>query len=468
MRAGKDYTAGGSGLPSERGQRVLLFVSERHPLLQLKGALDWERIGEVRVRDWRAAGKNVAGGPGAAWPIGLYVPLLVLRAVKALNSRQMEEYCAENVGARVFLDLTEQVEPAGREHSNLARAQAALGAQGWQEVNQLIVAAAVRLGFGRGEVVAADTTVQEPQIGYPHEAGILRGIAQRVLRSLRKWQQRGCRATAAAREKAKAVLRSVKHYPLLAKTKEEKDHGLQQSVHQTQDLIEASQAVSQQVQATTSQAVRSAVAKLHQMAAVTHVLLPQIQQWLATGVVASGKLLHAGITTARALVKNKVGKKVEFGLKWLITRIEGGYVLGKVVPAHADERQMPLAALSQYREVFGPTATPQLMVYDRGGSAVKTVKKLQQAGIPKVGIAPVGQAAWSIAAADQKKVKSQRAKTEGSIGALKSSKYAFHHGRQRSDPTLVATGQWALVCLNVNKLLRDLVGKDQKAQAAAA
>ena len=50
MRAGKDYTAGGSGLPSERGQRVLLFVSERHPLLQLKGALDWERIGEVMVR----------------------------------------------------------------------------------------------------------------------------------------------------------------------------------------------------------------------------------------------------------------------------------------------------------------------------------------------------------------------------------------------------------------------------------
>jgi hypothetical protein len=109
-----------------------------------------------------------------------------------------------------------------------------------------------------------------------------------------------------------------------------------------------------------------------------------------------------------------------------------------------------------------------MLVYDRGGSAAKTVQKLHQAGVKKVGIEPVGQAAWSIAMADQKKVKSQRAKTEGSIGALKSSKYAFHHGRQRSPQTLVATGQWALVCLNVNKLMRDLVGKDQKAQAAAA
>lgn len=468
MRARKDYTAGGSGLPSERGQRVSLFVSERHPLRQLTGALDWERIGEVMGRYWRAAGKNVDGGPGASWPIALYVPLLVLMAVKALNSRQMEEYSAENVVARVFLDLTAQVEPAVRDHSNIARAQAALGALGWQEVNQLIMAEAVRFGFGRLEVVSADTTVQEPQIGYPHEAGILRGIAHRVLRSLRKLQQRGCRATAAARENAKDVLRSVKHYHLFAKTKEEKDQVLQQIVHQTQDLIEASQAVSKQVQDTTSQAVRSAVAKLQQLAAVTHGLIPQIQQWLATGVVASGKILHAGITTARAIVKNKVGKEVEFGLKWLITRIEGGYVFGKVVPAQADARKMPLEALSQYREVFGPTATPQMMVYDRGGSAATTVKKLQQAGIPKVGIEPVGKAAWSIAAADQQEVKSQRAKSEGSLGALKSQKYAFNHGRQRSDQTLVATGQWAMVCLNLNKLLRDLRANQATARHTAA
>jgi len=310
--------------------------------------------------------------------------------------------------------------------------------------------------------------VQEPQIGYPHEAGILRGVAQRVLRSLRKLQQKGCRGTAVAREKAKDVLQSVKHYHLFAKTKEEKDQVLKQIVHQTQDLIEASQAVRKRVQDTTQQAVRSAAEKLRQMAAVTHALIPQIKQWLETGVVASGKILHAGITTARAIVKNKVGKKVEFGLKWLITRIEGGYVFGKVVPAQADERKMPLEALSQYREVFGQKATPQMMVYDRGGSAAKTVKKLQQEGIPQVGIEPVGNAAWSIAEGDQKEVKSQRAKIEGSLGALKSQRYAFNHGRQRSDQTLVATGQWAMVCLNLNKLARDIVEKASRKRRAAA
>lgn len=468
MRAGNQCTGGGAGLPSPSGQRVTILVPENHALLQLKRALDWERLGQVMVKHWRAAGKNVDGGRGMPWPVSLYVPLLVLMAVKALNSRQMEEYLAENGVARVFMEIQEQERAAVRDHSNIARAQAALGEAGWQAVNEVIVTAAVRCGFGKPAVLSADTTVQEPQIGYPHEAGILRGIAQRVVRSLRKLKPRGGQAVAAAKEKAKEVLKGVKHYHLFAKTKAEKDAVLQQLVHQTQALSEASQQVIKGVKETTSQAVKSAIAKLKQMATVTQVLLPQIAQWLATGVVASGKLLHAGITTARAIVKNKVGKKVEFGLKWLLNRIEGGYVFGTVVGAHADEKQMPLVALSQYRTVFGPKATPRMLVYDRGGSAAKTVQKLHQAGVKKVGIEPVGQAAWSIAVADQKKVKSQRAKTEGSIGALKSSKYAFHHGRQRSPQTLVATGQWALVCLNVNKLMRDLVGKDQKAPAAAA
>ena len=396
------------------------------------------------------------------------MPLLVLLAVKARNSRQREEDLAEKGVARVFRGRQEQERAAGRDHANLARAQAALGSAGGEAVNPLSVGEAVRLGCGRSEVLSADPTVQEPQIGDPHEAGILRGIAQRVVRSLRKVKPRGGQAAAAAKAQAKAVRQGVKPYPLFAKTKAEKDAGLPELVQQTQALSEASQQVIQAVKETTAQAVKSARAKLKQLVAVTQVLLPQIVQWLATGVVASGKLRHAGLTTARAIVKNKVGKKVEFGLKWLLKRIEGGDVFGTVVGAHADEKQLPVGALHQYRAVFGPKATPRMLVYDRGGSAAKTGQKLRQEGVKKVGSEPVGQAVWSIAVADQPKVKSQRAKTEGSIGALKSPKYAFNHGRQRTDQSLVATGQWALVGLNVNKLMRDIVGKDQKAPAAAA
>jgi uncharacterized membrane protein YhhN len=117
-------------VPEVPSYLVSLFVADNHPLLQLKRALDWQALQAVMVRHWRAAGKNVDGRPGLPWPVALYVPLLVLMAVKALSARQMEEYISENVGARMFLGLAENRLPHLRDHASIARAQAALGTVG--------------------------------------------------------------------------------------------------------------------------------------------------------------------------------------------------------------------------------------------------------------------------------------------------------------------------------------------------
>lgn len=453
-------------VPEFPSSLVSIFVADTHPLLQLKRALDWPALQAVMVRHWRTAGKNVDGRPGLPWPVSLYVPLLVLMAVKALSARQMEEYSAENVVARVFLDFQETLLPHLRDHASIARAQAALGTAGWQQVNHLVVTEAVRLGFGKPQVLSSDTTVQEPQIGYPHEAGILRGIAQRVYRAAVKLQNRGCQQAQAASEKAKEVFGRVKDYHLFAKTKHAKDQALKQILRHSKQLITSSRQVIKQVGAASTKAAHAAVAKLQQMGEVSGVLIPQIEQWMKTGKVARHKILHPGLTHARAIVKKSAGKKVAFGLKWLINRITGGYIFGKGVAARADERKMPLAALQHYREVFGEQASPEMAVYDRGGSCAETVEKLQKAGVKKVGIQPAGKAPWYVAAADQKEVGSQRGKTEGSIGTLKSGKYEFQAGRQRSNESLQAAGQRARVCMNLVNLMRDIVEKDRKTTKA--
>jgi hypothetical protein len=189
---------------------------------------------------------------------------------------------------------------------------------------------------------------------------------------------------------------------------------------------------------------------------------------MQTGKVARQKSLPPGITQARSIVKKSAGKKVAFGLQWLINRSTGGYILGKAVDARADERKMPRAALPNYREGFGEQASPELAVYDRGGSCAETVEKRQKAGVKKVGSQPAGKAPWYVAEADQKEVGSHRGQTAGSIGTLKSSKYEFRGGRQRSNESLRAAGQRAMVCLNLVNLLRDLVEKDRQGTEALA
>jgi hypothetical protein len=69
---------------------------------------------------------------------------------------------------------------------------------------------------------------------------------------------------------------------------------------------------------------RKAMGTLSAMAEVARVLIPHIMQWLTTHGVAKGTILHAGITQARSIVRNKAGKKVEFGLPSLLSRLGGG------------------------------------------------------------------------------------------------------------------------------------------------
>src|SRR5215210_6287374 len=447
MSEQRNSTSAAAPSPLPDGHVVSIRVANDHPLLQLKRALNWEAIKAVMVKHWRKAGRNVEGGPGLPWPVDLYVPLLALMSVKTLGSRQMEHYLEENVVARLFLGIEGQLWPRVRDHSNIARAQAALGVAGWQEVNEWIVGEATRLGFGQVEILSSDTTVQEPAIGYPNEAGIMRGVAQRVYRSLVKVKEKGLEAVEAGKEKAKAIFKTVKEYHLFARTPEQKDHLLHQLVAQTGELIAHSQEVIRQVGRSAERVTQSAVRRMGQMVEVSATLRPQIMHWLQTGVVARGKILHAGITQARAIVKNKAGKRVEFGLKWLVNRIEGGYVFGRV---------------------FGAQAVPKISVYDRGGSAPKTIAALKRQGVKKVGIPPRGKAKWCVAEADQPEVRSQRGKTEGVIGTLKSRKYGFNHRTERSNETLTAAGQRVMVCLNLNKLMRDVAGKENKASVATA
>ena len=455
-----DSTLVDFSLPTQEERKVVsISVSLNHPLLQLKRALDWGELEAVMRKYWRKAGKNVDGGRGLSFPVLFYVRLLVLMSVKSLNSRQMEEYIGESVVARLFLEVEEEMKFQIKDHSSIARAQAALGEEGYEQVNHLIVKEAVGLGFGNPEMLSSDTTVQEPAIGYPHEAGILRGVAQRVARVASKLKKAGVGLTEELSGKVKDVLSYVKHYYLFAKPGEEKTQALEEIVSHSQELMKKSAEFIESGLEESTKKVKSGVKKLEELIGFTKELFPQIKGWLATGVVASEKLLHAGITEARAIVKKKVGKATEFGLKWLINRIGGGYVFGKVVSARADERLMPIEGLKHYREVLGKKATPKMSVYDRGGSHAATTKKLKKEGVEKVAIQPKGKAEWSVVEEDRKEAISQRGKTEGVIGTLKSKRYDFNGGRQRTNETLKASGQRSMFGMNLTNLLRDLVGK---------
>jgi len=440
-----------------QGETVSLYVDYHHPLLQLKRALPWEALCEVMTRHWRQAGKNTDGRPGLAWDVALYVPLVVLMLVKHLNARDMEAYLAENVVARVFIGRQDNRRPQIRDHSNIARAYAALGREGVAEVNTLMLHVAKDLGFADVSILSSDTTAQELPIGYPNEPGILRGWAQRCGRALTKLKTRAVVGVDTALAQVQTILRTVKEHHLFAKGQEEK----RQVLTEVGQLVVQTRRLVQGLGARRDRVTQHAMTTLKAMHEVAKGLIPQIVQWITTGVVAKGKIVHAGITQARAIVRNKAGKKVEFGLPYLLSRIGGGYIFGTLLQGVVDETKMPLEALAGYRHIFGPQATPALVVYDRGGDAPSTVAQLAQEGVKQIGIQPRGKRPWRVAEVVREQVRSERGKTEGIIGTLKTDKYNFNKPKERLWQTLEMAGPRSILSFNLNKLMRDLVRADK-------
>ena len=446
---------------SANGETVSISVAYNHPLLQLQRALPWAALVEVMTRRWAAAGKNTDGRPGLSWDVALYVPLVVLMLVKNLHAREMEAYLAENVVARVFIGRQTDPQPQIRDHSNIARAYAALGKDGIEEVNALLLHVAKDYGFADASILSSDATAQELPIGYPNEPGIIRGWAQRCGRALTNLKTHAVVGVDTALAQVQTILRTVKEHHLFTKSKQAKRQVLTRLLTEVGQLIVQTRLLVQGLGERRDRVTQQAVTTLQTMHEVAKSLIPQIVHWITTGVVAKGKIVHVGVTQARALVRHKVGKEVEFGLPYLLSRLGGGYIFGTLIRGVVDESKMPLQALAGYRAIFGAQATPTLMVYDRGGYATTTVRALANEGVKEIGIQPKGQGAWHVAEAVRATVRSERGKTEGIIGTLKTDKYGFNKPKERLWPTLEMAGPRSVLSYNLNKFMRDLVRVDR-------
>jgi hypothetical protein len=446
---------------SANGETVSIYVDHNHPLLRLKRALPWDALFEVMGRHGRRAGKNPDGRPGLSWDMALSVPLVGLMLVKHLHAREMEAYLAENVVARVFIGRQDGPRPQMRDHSNIARAYAALGKTGMEEIKALILHVATDWGFADPSILSSDTTAQELPIGYPNEPGILRGLAQRCGRALQQRKPHAVMGVDMALAQVETILRSVKEPHLFAQGKAEKRQVLTRLLTEVGQLVVYTRPMVMRLGQSGDRVPQRATATLVAMHEVAKRLIPQIVQWITTGVVAKGKIVHAGVTQARAIVRHKAGKTVEFGLPYLLSRLGGGYVFGTLIRGVVDESKMPLQALAGYRAIFGAQATPALVVYDRGGYATATLRALANEGVKAIGIQPKGPGAWYVAEAVRETGRSERGKTEGIIGTLKTDKYGFNKPKERLWQTLEMAGPRSILSCHLNKFMRDLGRTDR-------
>ena len=84
-------------------------------------------------------------------------------------------------------------------------------------------------------------------------------------------------------------------------------------------------------------------------------------------------------------------------------------------------------------------------------------QRLAAAGVKDVGIQPKGKRPWSVAEAVREQIRSERGRTEGVMGTLKSNRYRFNKPKERLWHTLEMAGPRSILSFNLSKLMRDVV-----------
>lgn len=431
-----------------------ITVKAEHELIRMEREIDWERLVDkaILIRE-----KKIKAPTGPTPHYRELLGAVALMAVKNLTFRDAEDLIAYYAPARCLCGLTDTQWHI--DHITIFEFTQMLGEEGIKEINAEVLRIASDLGLLNPTELMSDTTAQEAKIPYPNEVGLMAKYASAVGRALRGTGEIFRDAKAKWKKIEGKIKGLVRGSHLFAKTKEQKIKIGKKLLHTIRELQKS---VKRPLARCGDRVKGKAVRELKRLTDVMARLSPQIEHFMKTGFVAPKKILHMTMTDIYSIARGKAGKKTEFGLKWGISRIGGGFVTGFLVNngGHYADQRFCMESIREHKAIFGQA--PDVFGYDRGGYSAATVKKVSKMGVKHVGIAPKGKAAWAVSEKMKEKIVRARAQVEGSIGTIKKPIYGFNKPDARSKAAMGRYGQRAIFGFNLRKVVREL----QKTQVA--
>jgi len=440
-----------------RSKSPTIPVANNHRLVQIADSLDWDEL-QQRAQEIRLAKlKNAAGQPPH---LRATLGAMVLMAIRKLTYREAEDLIQYYAPARYLCGLTETTWTP--DFTTIQDFTELMSEEGIRLINQYVVGVAVEKKLADPRTLVADTTAQEAAIPHPNEIGLMAGFlrsvtaaAPRVAGALKMFMRGTAAQFDAARQKAR-------EYRLFAKTKPSKVRIMRQMVTIVEKLNQSLGAALEAACISPRKLRGRAIVakdKLRDLQQTMSRLLPQIRYWIRTGFVASGKIISVHVPQLYAIVRGKVGKTVEFGLNWGISRLHGGYLLARLARDRHElqDKKFAVRAVEDHIALFGQA--PRSYSYDRGGYSSQNVATLQKLGVKEVALAPQGKTRWAISEPARVRLVRERALVEAGIGSIKSTRYGFNRPAARSLSMMGACGQRAVLGFNVNKLVRELAAR---------
>jgi IS5 family transposase len=321
------------------------------------------------------------GRPGT--PVGIYLRMMYLKFRWGLSYEEVEREVRERLPWRYFchLSLMDTVPDA----TTLIKLNQRLGEERVKGLNQRLIGELAKRRAIKPRRIRIDSTTLEAHISYPTDIGLVHQAVRTLSRTASSLGQKivsHVRATKralarwGASSKAKPKQRKAQGKKILKKVAQLAADTLAQS-------RQALERVPQTVPAQLKQQFKEKIA-------LAAKLVEQTQDKLRGKNSIPERIVSFFDPEARAIVKGKLDKPVEFGRTLQLVQDDSGVIVHYEIQRGNPSDKTELVSLVRQTQKVMKQA-PRELATDRGYYSADNVKKLTRLGVHRVGIPKVGR-----------------------------------------------------------------------------
>lgn len=454
-----------SGIESKVQARILpVKIAATHPLIILANMLLWQQLVDIALPDLKRT--------GGKWWLGRKLKLRVHLAVFLLQQlfnktdRQIEYDVKDNAAYQLFCGKGIVKNWHCPDHTKIEEFRSRLSPETQNKLANHIASHAVKLGFGDPREIDIDSTVQEANMAYPSDCGLLKKLGLMANKtstflndSVKKYIKEPLEMN------VKKITSKAREYFFLPKnaTKEMKDKQLMSLLNITCKEVKSTLKACQDLSTHFLNKISwNQLRTIKQLKELAEQYLKDVRSFLMNGSMVPNKILSFHLKDVVCFTKGKPGKKYQFGRAFQLCRIKGNFlIVGKCSTTQMPDKPSLRPMIKEHKKVFASTNIKSVTT-DKGYYSAANEKYLLKQGVEEIGIQRPSNIKKThpkpLSETREQELINRRSGIEPLIGHAKK-KGQLGRSRMKSDKSTESSGYTAILGFNLRQLIRHASGK---------
>jgi IS5 family transposase len=436
---------------------VTLAVSAEEPLLALANALDWVHIARLAIPDLKRTAKG-------CWYLGRrlslrsHLAVMILQSLLKETDRGMQRRIEHTPVLQVFCGRSVLPDWRCPDHTKIEELRNRLTSDTHRAIGEYVLRVAQGRGFADASWMDVDSTVQEANISYPADSGLMKKLSEKAHRVLVYVQEK--KKTYVPKTlhiDIERIRKTAQGYFFLARTAAiEVRRELFARYHrlvkrQLRPVLKLYQSFSARQRRALPWHIRRA---LEQLSSSGWRYLLDVGHFVRTHTLKPGKRLAFHAQALTCIKKGKAGKSHEFGRVFQLGRIGGNFLIPfPCTDVRMQDQHSLLPAIHVHRALFGEDRLKQVGT-DKGYYSARNIKAIEALAINADGVQRPSTLKQRPPPEVTEALKRRRAGIEPLIQHAKS--FGLGRSRMKSDETTLASGYRAVMGFNLHQMMRHM------------